>query len=1538
VIDLTNDDLDSDLNNTVARPSDSLLVRSPLLEAANAKQTTPKPSEFTLSSRSGNFTTQSAVLSPQTQHAPIVRRDSRDAPYRSDFDLATQSLSLVEKNNHDKLERTVVQGGYSPPRTWPYHRLEEPNYEPQKRKAEEDSDLLRYIRSHGENHCSTGYNEQARIGVSDAMDGLQRTQLSLRKDKHTAPSASRPQAFAKSHLLGPESKRARNSVNLYNDTIDSETSVYMGPAQYDKAPLRSTSPHVVPPPTTALFSKTARLPAAHGRVQFDDLLKLAEAKTIDLDETESIEITSGIAQTKCLPSHGDDKAVRTQLQHKKRPGVSSSCLPSVLDPPASSRSPLLQQSSPETRTAEFSRSSSSSSVAFFTKAHPPTGVGLKPRIVPLSLVDTSRTLPNLGSPPRSSLITDTRSNASLTHLSNLTSAQQTRVKTQKIASPSTFSSAPPSLAIDKTVSVRRSHREQQSSSFKATPRFNESRMPDSKGSPFTLAEMIMVGYLQEEMGMSWSGVDVKMGRTTNSCATKYLRKPHGLKNPEVKMRFFYHDRIQALQAIILTLDPEINEAVQLLKTFIDSGKFPDEACASVFASLQTSKSNIQSVGIRHSIPSKSIRNSSPTTTLQLPLVSRDTHFKSTTLGGSDKGLRLSGRTPASEQYVRKFFETLPDENSTPSEQLSFSDSLGGSDSDDPAIIPSKTYPEGAFVRRQKPYLNYAERVHLTNILNSLDWKPGVISDLKGTSLHVNFDMEELANLYSGICTKSNRIERDVNTPLTERIVMAMRNLSDARIRSIAGRVKRSGYLEYRTFRSIEAFLRDASNALMSCNPPTALRIETNPDTPFAIPTRRQLLRRETGQRGINQKIRDTTYGTMNTTLTFTGASGDIGTLAWAPDGNLFAAGAACLVDESSMQYNRPNNLLFGNVARSALLELPHHSRLRQRTAAGVNSSQAMHASQDPVLFETVSMVDFSPDGLFMYSAGYDGYLRAYGIRRDRPELRWESDHGAKLDLLTASRYADLIAIGCQSNEDSIRVVRNESGQLLEPMVLNTQRNEKKTSPSSLRWGAHRHVQNYLLAGFSAVNEDVQYGETCLWDIERKIPITVTPSAGTIFDCNWSPTSHMFATACAAHGTNVNRGVHSFVRVYSTVDANRWFKGVELDCPARDINDVIFCPHDQNYVVAGATDGRIYVWDIRQPDSLLHKFVHGIPIMELDSTVPRELSDTGVRFCAWNHDRSRLHTGSSDGIVKVWDIFRSPKDAFVKDIGTFNSGVYSGAFNADFSSLLIGEINGSLNLLEAGKEHLKDVKSFDLETTHERQSQYSPEDASTGIQAGKALRKTKQIKFRSFGGFPMRQALQGKNYVGPYDRAPDADNLRALAAEFQSRIKVANPEDLCAIPDCRKSAIRVTAEEDGDSGRASDRIPQSLRQSNEAHSKMVTGMMKCSHCGAPARPRVNEAEQSIFPLCERCGFSCFRCSERLKVSVDAEVVHCRACGLTWNAGALGYELMHPGTTSIEPERSIEIHEDPNDLDDLGDLLHLVEEYHHSLWLDRPSSPF
>jgi hypothetical protein len=60
--------------------------------------------------------------------------------------------------------------------------------------------------------------------------------------------------------------------------------------------------------------------------------------------------------------------------------------------------------------------------------------------------------------------------------------------------------------------------------------------------------------------------------------------------------------------------------------------------------------------------------------------------------------------------------------------------------------------------------------------------------------------------------------------------------------------------------------------------------------------------------------------------------------------------------------------------------------------------------------------------------------------------------------------------------------------------------------------------------------------------------------------------------------------------------------------------------------------------------------------------------------------NRFYTGSSDGVVKAWNV-RAPRGkAFVKNVISLSGGISCGVFSSDYSRLIIGDSTGKVHLL------------------------------------------------------------------------------------------------------------------------------------------------------------------------------------------------------------------------------------------------------------------
>lgn len=81
---------------------------------------------------------------------------------------------------------------------------------------------------------------------------------------------------------------------------------------------------------------------------------------------------------------------------------------------------------------------------------------------------------------------------------------------------------------------------------------------------------------------------------------------------------------------------------------------------------------------------------------------------------------------------------------------------------------------------------------------------------------------------------------------------------------------------------------------------------------------------------------------------------------------------------------------------------------------------------------------------------------------------------------------------------------------------------------------------------------------------------------------------------------------------------------------------------------------------------------------------KEVEDVGVKFIAWGTTTDRLYTGSSDGVVKVWNI-RHGKAVHLRDLMEVPGPITAGAFSPDHSKLVVGDGSGRVYMLSLDDE-------------------------------------------------------------------------------------------------------------------------------------------------------------------------------------------------------------------------------------------------------------
>lgn len=494
-----------------------------------------------------------------------------------------------------------------------------------------------------------------------------------------------------------------------------------------------------------------------------------------------------------------------------------------------------------------------------------------------------------------------------------------------------------------------------------------------------------------------------------------------------------------------------------------------------------------------------------------------------------------------------------------------------------------------------------------------------------------------------------------------------------------------------------------------------------------------------------------------------GASGDVVAVAWSPDSNVYAFGAAAHTNVEDIQYNRPCNLLLGNLTSNQIKELPDHRVDRPKPETipnGPNATQAVYDACDPKVYETVTSIAFSPTGDRMLTASHDCTVKIWDISAGKHQCLSTLRHEAWVTSVEISGHRPgLFATASKCVKDAVRIYHDPADPSCY-VNFSASRAEARPDwriyPECLRWGPSPHHNHLLLAGFQQWEEQGDLlsggGQLCLWDANAMASIKVTPSSQSVYAAAWHPTLPYFATG-GAPGNNLGDKINTktVVRTWDFRMPKRYH--FEYECPAIDMQDITFSPMNPNVVTAGCTDGVSYVWDQRWPDQPLHHLKHGRPLVDLDHTREREEADTGVMLSLWGPGGSLFYTGSSDGMIKAWDVRRHPEEVLISNVASFEVSIQSGAFSPDGNNLLVGDAEGGIHILSCAPcVPRSNVKSTDAYIDLVRASngsglkldQNDDNPGTEGIEAAKSLVQSGQLEYHKELGIG-----QGPNYQGPY---------------------------------------------------------------------------------------------------------------------------------------------------------------------------------------------
>ena len=716
----------------------------------------------------------------------------------------------------------------------------------------------------------------------------------------------------------------------------------------------------------------------------------------------------------------------------------------------------------------------------------------------------------------------------------------------------------------------------------------------------------------------------------------------------------------------------------------------------------------------------------------------------------------------------------------------------------------KTQPTSYFALSRRPYVGTKGKEAILRGNGRLSrLQPNLLQ--KSEVFHVDFAPAEVYQVHRAARRSLKKSEKNGHDPYRslQKLLGRLANpVSDL------ARLAQQIHLEFPTREKddILAFLNDVLNKRVNPQQQQILSVEKDPfdtrgeDISASRMTSLLLARESSGNRyggrrleNFTNEFRKIVESGLQIRTEFTNCAGDISTISWISD-HAYVAGTTVHMDSHNQQYNKPGNLVLGSVSRgqASLKAYADHRIIRPIVQKGENSSAAMRETQDPWLYTSVVFSDYDPIHNRVYTCSFDKTVKAWRVEGAGASVRcigtWT--HGGSVNFVQASLFqssAGLVATAADVPSDAVRVYEvSRNDDELSRSIFTSYSCSRITSadgvpipadkwtycPSTMKWGTEKSVQQYLVVGYSPRSisgedgdippESLNTGEICIWDASTgsRIPIT-SANNQNVFEVLWHPTQPYFIAATSPKGVDFkDNRVKTQVRIFR----RNSFQGLgvcfsewkALDCMAADINELTIMPNSiiYCYVTAGCTDGKTYVWDTALGDKPIQILSHGPPLEGI--RIHDAEDDTGVKFTAWGSSLDRLYTGSSDGVVKVWNV-RSGKAAKGKVILEASAQISSGAFSPDRSKLIVGDASGRVFVLSVDEDDGKPPTFIKLPGAHGSIKRRMPTEVehhaappppqevvvTSGVSAAREFLAARQLRNT---GDPTIGAVQDVNYA------------------------------------------------------------------------------------------------------------------------------------------------------------------------------------------------